>query len=294
MSIARMMLAVALANFCSFSLAADRLESGEVPKSADGRKLNLDFERGTLANWTAQGKAFEGQPIKGDSVSARGRGMKSQHAGQFWIGGFERSLSDEPTGSLASEPFVVTRPWASFLIAGGSSHDTRVELVRRDTGEVIAERSGDNTETLKPAVVDLQKVVGKEIFIRLVDNSRGGWGHVNFDDFRLHSTRPELPDQAAEQPDDYPFAGLDPEAAAKAMVVPEGFRVTLQAGEPEVKQPIAMAFDDRGRLWVAEAYTYPIRAAEGKGQDRILIFEDTDGDDRFDRRTVFMENLNLV
>lgn len=294
MSIARTMLASAVACFCSFSLAADRLETGEVPKSADGRPLNLDFERGTLANWTPQGKAFEDQPIKGDSVTARGRGMKSEHAGQFWIGGFEQSLSDELTGTLTSEPFVVTRPWATFLVAGGSSHDTRVELVNGKTGEVIAERSGDNTETLKPAVVDLQKLVGQEIFIRLVDNSRGGWGHVNFDDFRLHASRPDLPGQVAEQPDDYPFAGLDPEAAAKAMVVPDGFRVTLQAGEPDVKQPIAMAFDDRGRLWVAEAYTYPIRAAEGKGQDRILIFEDTDGDDRFDRRTVFIENLNLV
>src|SRR4051812_20733480 len=118
MSIARMMLAAALACFCSFSLAADRMESGEVPKAADGHTLNLDFERGTLADWTAEGKAFESQPVKGDSVSARGRGMKSEHAGQFWIGGFERSLSDEPTGTLTSEPFVVTRPWASFLIAG--------------------------------------------------------------------------------------------------------------------------------------------------------------------------------
>ena len=61
------------------------------------------------------------------------------------------------------------------------------------------------------------------------------------------------------------------------MTVPEGFHVTLFAGEPEIKQPIAMAIDDRGRLWVAEAYSYPIRQPEGQGKDRILIFEDTDG-----------------
>jgi putative membrane-bound dehydrogenase-like protein len=61
-----------------------------------------------------------------------------------------------------------------------------------------------------------------------------------------------------------------------------------------VMQPIAFAIDDRGRLWVAEAYTYPIRAAEGQGKDRILVFEDTNGDGKFDRRTVFMEGLNLV
>ena len=70
--------------------------------------------------------------------------------------------------------------------------------------------------------------------------------------------------------------------------------MTLFAGEPDVKQPIAMAIDDRGRLWVAEAYAYPSRAPEGKGRDRILIFEDTDGDGQFDKRKVFAEKLNLV
>ena len=61
-----------------------------------------------------------------------------------------------------------------------------------------------------------------------------------------------------------------------------------------MKQPIAFALDDRGRVWVAEAYTYPRRAPEGQGKDRILVLEDTNGDHKFDKRTVFMEGLNLV
>ena len=48
--------------------------------------------------------------------------------------------------------------------------------------------------------------------------------------------------------------------------MPEGFHVTLVAGEPDVVQPIAIAIDDRGRLWVAEAYTYPVRAPEASRQ----------------------------
>ena len=92
----------------------------------------------------------------------------------------------------------------------------------------------------------------------------------------------------------YPYVSLAPEAAAKAMRLPKGFSVQVAAAEPDVKQPIAMAFDDRGRLWVAEAYEYPIRAKEGKGRDRILIFEDTKGTGKFDKRTVFIDNLNLV
>src|SRR5204862_7673470 len=90
------------------------------------------------------------------------------------------------------------------------------------------------------------------------------------------------------------FAGLSPEQAAKEMTLPPGLSAKLFAGEPDLKQPIAFCIDDRGRLWVVEGYTYPIRQPEGQGKDRILVFEDTDGDGKFDRRSVFMENLNLV
>lgn len=90
------------------------------------------------------------------------------------------------------------------------------------------------------------------------------------------------------------YAGLSPEEAAAAISLPPGFKATLFAGEPDVKQPIAFAIDDRGRLWVAEAYTYPNRAKEGEGRDRILVFEDTDGDGKFNKRTIFKEGLNLV
>src|SRR5947199_3088675 len=82
---------------------------------------------------------------------------------------------------------------------------------------------------------------------------------------------------------------LPPQAAAKAMTVPPGFKATLFAGEPDVVQPIAFTFDDRGRLWVVECLSYPKWTDDGKGRDRVVIFEDTDGDGRFDKRTVFWD-----
>ncbi len=88
--------------------------------------------------------------------------------------------------------------------------------------------------------------------------------------------------------------GLTAEEAAAYMSVPPGFHVSLCAGEPQIHQPIAMAWDDRGRLWIAEAYTYPQRAPEGEGKDRIVILEDRDEDGRWETRTVFAEKLNLV
>ena len=56
--------------------------------------------------------------------------------------------------------------------------------------------------------------------------------------------------------------------AAGRMTVPEGFRVTLFAGEPDVVQPIAFTFDDRGRMWVVECVTYPKWVQPGHGSAR--------------------------
>src|SRR4029453_6550876 len=96
------------------------------------------------------------------------------------------------------------------------------------------------------------------------------------------------------RPDQYRHARIPADEAAKAMIMPPGFKATVFAAEPDVEQPIALALDDRGRLWIAEAFEYPQRAPEGKGRDRILVFEDTDGDGHFDKRKVFYEGLNLV
>src|SRR5688572_14098769 len=93
----------------SIAIAAER--SGALPVGANGKPLNFDFESGTLADWTATGKAFEGQPIKGDAVNARRHDMKSQHAGQYWIGTYERD-GDAPQGTLTSVAFEAKQPWA--------------------------------------------------------------------------------------------------------------------------------------------------------------------------------------
>ena len=87
---------------------------------------------------------------------------------------------------------------------------------------------------------------------------------------------------------------LPPKEAAGKMTVPAGFTVTLFAGEPDVVQPIAFTFDDRGRMWVVECLSYPNWSKDGKGKDRVVILEDTNGDGVHDKRTVFMNNgVNL-
>src|SRR2546421_70861 len=153
----------------TLAVAADTTPpEGVLPTGADGRPLNLDFETGTLKDWTADGDAFQGQPIRGDTVSRRRTDMKSRPQGNYWIGGWERA-GDKPQGTLTSVPFKVTHPWASFLVGGGPYPTTCVELVRRDTGEVFSRTSGMEEENLRRVAVDLRPQLGKEMFIRLVD-----------------------------------------------------------------------------------------------------------------------------
>src|SRR5262249_15865724 len=154
------------------------------PASADGRPLNLNFETGTLNGWKSEGNAFVGQPVKGDE-SAKRRGKKSNHTGEYWIGGFELR-GDRPQGMVTSDRFAASYPFASYLIGGGSTTKTRVEIVTADDGQVFHSASGKNIEAMARVVVDLQKVIGRQIFIRIIDQDSGGWGHVNFDDFRFH------------------------------------------------------------------------------------------------------------
>ncbi|MFM8274982.1 MAG: PVC-type heme-binding CxxCH protein, partial [Gemmata sp.] len=280
---------------------------GVLPAGADGKPLNLDFETGDLRDWTLEGDAFRGQPVKGDTVFARRKDNRSRHQGQYWIGGFEK-LGDKPVGTLTSASFKVTHPWASFLVGGGPhTRDTCVEVVCG--ADVIFRTSGTEAEDMYRVAVDLAKYQGKDIFVRVVDRHTGHWGHINFDDFRFHAQQPNVPPRPKAEPpglaDTYKHAGLKPLEAARAMTVPEGFSVSVFAGEPDLHQPIAFTIDHRGRLWVVEAFTYPRRHPEKgpvvpakPGQpregDRILILEDTDGDGTFDKKTVFFEGLNLV
>src|SRR3954465_14899169 len=89
-----------------------------------------------------------------------------------------------------------------------------------------------------------------------------------------------------------PGPALSPQEAIRAMTVPEGFSVELVASEPQIVNPVAMTFDERGRIWITESLEYP-RKTPGPGKDRVKVIEDTDGDGRADQFTVFAEGLNI-
>ncbi len=87
---------------------------------------------------------------------------------------------------------------------------------------------------------------------------------------------------------------FSPKGSMERTQVPADLRLELFASDPDIGKPIAMAWDERGRCWLAETSDYPHEVVEnGVGGDRIRICEDTDGDGRADKFTVFAEGLNI-
>ena len=86
---------------------------------------------------------------------------------------------------------------------------------------------------------------------------------------------------------------LTGEQAIEKMTVPDGLEVTLVTSEPQITQPLAFCYDDRGRLWIAENRDYETRRSgfSNDGESRILILEDEDGDGKMDTKKIFAEGI---
>ena len=85
--------------------------------------------------------------------------------------------------------------------------------------------------------------------------------------------------------------------ALKKLKVPEGYKIELFASEeqfPDLAKPMQMSFDNKGRLWVSTMPSYPhYKPGDSKPNDKIIIFEDTNGDGKADKQTVFADGLHL-
>jgi len=86
---------------------------------------------------------------------------------------------------------------------------------------------------------------------------------------------------------------LSPEESMKLVQIPVGFELQLFASEPMIINPISMTWDERGRLFVIETTDYPNEIRKDGGDDKIKILEDTDGDGKADKVTIFAEGLNI-
>ncbi|GLR18541.1 hypothetical protein GCM10007940_31570 [Portibacter lacus] len=110
-----------------------------------------------------------------------------------------------------------------------------------------------------------------------------------------YEEKPNIPNYEKRDPAPKYQLPLSPEQSEKLIQVPVGFKLELFASEPDIINPIAINWDERGRLWVIETVDYPntVREDSGVGDDKVKILEDTDGDGKADKVTVFADKLNI-
>jgi hypothetical protein len=160
--------------------------------SVDGKTpLNFDFETGDLSDWDADGGAMIRQPANIQQLVTTQPQLVAGQQGNLWVS-TEKFVGDKTVGELTSRRFVLTHPWASFLIAGGQSDLTVVEIVDATSKNVLFTTTGSNSDQLKRIAIDLIVHQGKEVIVRIVDRKENEWGHIAFDDFRFHDSEPKL------------------------------------------------------------------------------------------------------
>jgi hypothetical protein len=173
------------------SVAIDDTLGGFRP-SADGKvALNFDFEQGDLSDWDADGGAMIRQPANIEELQVTQPNLVAGQQGARWIA-TEKFVGDKTVGELQSRRFKILYPWASFLVAGGESDTTVVELREAKSGTVLFSATGKNQDMLRRVGVDLSAHLGKEVVLRIVDQKDNEWGHIAFDDFRFHTTEPKI------------------------------------------------------------------------------------------------------
>lgn len=225
--------------------------------------------------------------------------------------------SETHYGTVFSQPHAVTiadldgdgltdiitgkRPWAHGPHGDPESLASPVlywfQCHRNEAGEttfiprLVSDRSGVGVDVLvadvnNDQILDIVSANKRGVFIHRQNRRTADADSL---------ARAQMPAPAKLLPSaKWPTEGLEPKAAAAQFTVPAGFAVDLIAGEPDLHQPVAFCFDAKGRIWVAEAHTYPKRAPGGQGKDVIRIFEDTDGDGKFDTKKTFATGLNLI
>ena len=168
-------------NVAAYLLAAREVLHG-TPKPSDSANDSAmadevfdDFEAERFSNkWIAVGPAFERTEAGASKNQMPVAGFEGQRLLNSYLG------NDGHTGKLTSKPFVIRHSAIRFLIGGGN-HTGMTCFNLKVGGQVVQTGTGKNDERLEPAAWDVTQWLGKEAVLEVIDDHKGGWGHINLD-----------------------------------------------------------------------------------------------------------------
>lgn len=204
-------------------------------------------------------------------------------------------MKDVPAFSTEDETYVHDKISKNIEVlterVEGDHHEPYTWVRNYGDGRVFYTAYGHNEKTwTNPGFL---KLVYNGIMWAVGDRARAlaqqfGTPNPGYTDARMPNYEKRDPPPQFQEP-------LSPEQSMKLIQVPVGFEIKLFAAEPDINKPIHMDWDERGRLWIAETMDYPnmVRDNKEEGKDMIKILEDTDGDGKADKFTVFADRLNI-
>lgn len=159
-------------------------------------RVIADFEGDNYGDWQVEGTAFGDKPVRGTLPN-------QMHVSEYQGHGLVNSYygGDGSVGRLISPVFVINHSYIRFLIGGGGWKETRLDLLAEtepNVFTVVRTACGPNikpggSEALRPDFWDVKDLKGKNARIEIVDQHRGGWGHINVDHIVATDEKPKLP-----------------------------------------------------------------------------------------------------
>ncbi|WP_395735853.1 neutral/alkaline non-lysosomal ceramidase N-terminal domain-containing protein [Prosthecobacter sp.] len=241
-------------------------------------------------NWSASmrfrsTKANEVSPVTAYLISRGPKGDHQAPGDHLGIGG---NFKDSQPGRL----FVFNGNAANQIVRG------QTIIAPGTSNEVKLERQGNHVKVMLNGKVEIDT----ELSVTAPGSTELFFGR-RCDDFApLQGEYSEVVVAGLEKPTaatpakpkvELASQPLSPEESAKKWHLREGYRIELVAAEPVVLDPVAFDWDDKGRLWVIEMADYPLGMdGNGKPGGRVVMLEDENGDGRYDKRTVIVNDLS--
>lgn len=151
------------------------------PVSAD--TVRFDFETGDAQGWAVMEGMFD-KIVNSREFRRNTPSIRYNQQGKYYLNTLEKQdggCDDGMMGVIESPVILLSSPRIEFLIGGGGHSDTYVALCTEDGEEVLKAR-GANSEEMRRVVWDARGLVGKRVFMSVVDRNPGSWGHVTLDD----------------------------------------------------------------------------------------------------------------